>query len=177
METVVNITFEICFKLRSENITFSQEYTAYYWGATSSCRFDLVILKEKIVKGIIVVKLSSASKKKTKLIEKYEKFGVPIFLCYGENDIENTINFAKFCISTPIESKILMIPGNIPNMTRKVNNVKKMPDETLVSAKKLYSAGLNSREIAKALKITRSMVRPYIKIWNIEGNNRKQWLI
>lgn len=176
MNTKVNITFEICYRLRNENISFLQEYAAYYWGATRSCRFDIVILKEDKVVGIVIVKKSSSTKKKTKQIERYENFGVPIFLCCEEKDITNTICFAKSCLNNPVESKILMIPGNIPSISL-YNDVKKMSEEMLISAKKLFAAGLNSKEIAKTLGITRRMVRPYIKVWNIEGNNRKPWLI
>lgn len=58
------------------------------------CRFDIVIVRDELIIGIIEVKNSVRTKinKRTRQYKKYSSYGVPLHYCLGQNYVDSTIN-------------------------------------------------------------------------------------
>ena len=62
-------------------------------------RFDMVIVKNEMIVGIIEMKKRPDAIAE-KQINRYEKYGVPVFLCAGENSIPKALEFCRKITAT-----------------------------------------------------------------------------
>src|SRR5258708_1872682 len=149
---LTDIKFEICFNLRKENISFTQEY--YDQFGTSWNKFDIALLnKENKLIGIIEVvnEFNEIAQ-----LEKYETFKVPICLCRNVEQIGDVLNFSKECAG----NKLVIHQSQINS-----NKRRKLAASLLDRAKKLHDNGLNSTQIAKKIGIERKDIRQHVRIW------------
>ncbi len=99
--TEANVRFEICYLLRELDIEFSLEYKLTKFevdrrGCKRGCIFDIVIVRNNEIIGIIEVKRSASRPvEKTTQIVRYEHFGVPVFRVCGMPDVGAAVEFAK----------------------------------------------------------------------------------
>ena len=87
-----NIQAEIYLECKSQNIECYLEYRH------ENCRFDLVIVKNDSIIGIIEVKKThhATTKKKLKIQrEKYKRFGIPVHFCFHRGDIPYTMKIIQ----------------------------------------------------------------------------------
>lgn len=109
MKTEADVQFELCFRLRESGVPFAQEYVAHVAGATRNARFDIVVLRDTDVIGIIEVKKQARKKLNSNpQLDRYGAFGLPLFFCDGADRIDDAVSFAITCMKTPtLESKLI----------------------------------------------------------------------
>ena len=91
-------TILICHHLLQLEIKFDVEYSVKFpkikGQRKRGSRFDIVIIKDNNIIGIIETKGNSKSNSKNQM-KRYALFGVPVFLCNDVNKIKDAVIFAK----------------------------------------------------------------------------------
>lgn len=92
INTEEKVRIEFCKLLEDWGVEYATEYLL------DDCRFDVVILFHNKIVGIIEIKKkeTKASKlyTKSKQIQKYEKYNIPVFLLRGMKDLKRGLEFA-----------------------------------------------------------------------------------
>jgi hypothetical protein len=92
------VTIKLCHALIESKILFDVEYNIPDKIGMRGARFDVIIIHNGNIVGIIETKRNptiSPRVKKTKQIERYEQYGVPVFLCRGEGLVQEALEFSK----------------------------------------------------------------------------------
>jgi hypothetical protein len=119
------ITIKLASLLMQEGIEFDTEYNPSWMvpgkkrksEGYRGARFDLIIIKLGYVVGIVEVK-GKSTRVPTTQVSRYEKWGVPVFLCAGEKRIEKTLEFCRW-----VYNAWTNLPGSKPEETVKPKRV------------------------------------------------------
>jgi hypothetical protein len=119
------ITIKLGSLLMQEGIEFDTEYSPDWTDRGKKrrskgyrgARFDMVIIKLGYIVGIIEVK-GKATRAPVQQVLRYEKYGVPVFLCAGEGRIEATLEFCRW-----VSSAWNDLPGERPEEAVKPERV------------------------------------------------------
>jgi hypothetical protein len=112
------MTIQVCHRLLTESIAFDVEYAIKFprikpvdpipkgthnrkklkrGTRQRGSRFDIVIISDNQIVGIIETKshpVCSAQKQ----VDRYQSFGVPVYLCDSIDKIESAVIFSKNCL-------------------------------------------------------------------------------
>jgi hypothetical protein len=139
------LTIKLAHMLMENGITFDAEYDPDWYVPKNTrraarkngyrgSRFDLIIVNDNHIVGIIEVKNANNGKGSGGKVqaERYSEYGVPVFLCSGYIALDAALEFSKRVFEMPIldenadveKSNIWPSDGKIPELEAKTNRTK-----------------------------------------------------
>jgi hypothetical protein len=96
-DTEDNMKYRFCRSLEQYGFKFFLQYPSR-WNEAPGCRFDIVIHDGRYIKALIEVKRKSTNPDRerkwlrSRQAQKYQSFGVPVFLIFNDKDFVDTLN-------------------------------------------------------------------------------------